>query len=123
MNLTSASLIWVSVGLLLAGCGGGGGDAPVPLTATEVPKTVERAFANAPAETRKAATEIAADISTNPGLAVQGFDEMSRRPDLTPEQRQAMAQAALLAVAELQKAAASGNAQAKEALEARAARK
>jgi len=122
MNPTSASLICVSVGLLLAGCGGGG-DAPVPLTATEVPKTVERAFADAPAETRKAATEIAADISTNPGLAVQGFDEMSRRPDLTPEQRQAVAQAALLAVAELQKAAASGNVQAKDALEARAARK
>ncbi len=110
-------------GVILVGCGPGSSEAPAALSTAEVPRTVEAAFATAPAETRKAVTEIAADISTNPDMAVQGLEQFSKRPDLSAEQREATAQAMAAAIAELQKAAASGNAQAKEALEARAARK
>jgi hypothetical protein len=108
---------------LLGGCSDGPGDAPAAITAAEAPKTVEAAFAGASADTRKAAVEMAGDISTNPEGAIHGFEQMSRSPDLTPEQRAAMAQAMAAAIAELQRAAASGSADAQKALEARAARK
>lgn len=117
-NLLAVSLLLVGA----AGCGRSK-EAPSAMTATEVPKAVDAAFADASADTKKAAAEIAADIPTNPGAAIQGFEQMSKRPDLTPAQREAMAQATMAAIAELQRAAAAGNAQAQEALEARAARK
>jgi hypothetical protein len=108
--------------LVLSGCGGAG-DAPAEVSAQDVPQKVGAAFADAPAETRKAAEEMAADVSTKPDEAIRGFEQMSQRPELTPAQRDAMAQAMAAAISELQKAAAAGNAQAQQALEARAARK
>ena len=113
----------VILGVFLAGCGSETSVAPAALTSAEVPKTVEAAFATAPAETRQAVTEITADIASNPDQAVQGLEQFSKRPDLSAEQREATAQAMAAAIAELQKAAAAGDPQAKEALEARAARK
>lgn len=121
--IAHASTFGVILVILLAGCKPPGGEAPVVISAAEVPKTVESAFATAPAETRKAVAEITADISSNPDLAVQGLEQFSKRPDLSAEQREATAQAMAAAIAELQKAAANGNSQAQEALEARAARK
>jgi hypothetical protein len=116
-------ILGAALAVLLAGCGSETSEAPAALAPAEVPKTVEAAFATAPAETRKAVTEITADISANPDMAVQGLEQFSKRPDLSAEQREATAQAMAAAIAELQKAAASGDPQAKEALEARAARK
>lgn len=66
---------------------------------------------------------MANDIAANPVGALGGLEEISKRPELTPEQRDAAAKAMMSAIAELQKAAAGGNDAAQQALEARAARK
>jgi len=109
--------------LLAAGCkpsATGHLDAP---PVEEVPQQLQEAFADAPAETREMAVELAGKVSADTPAAAEGLEALSYRDDLTPEQRKAVAEAMMAALLELQRAAAAGDQRAQEAVAARAARK
>ena len=105
------------------GCSREGTAPPAVLTAGEVPERIESVFATAPTEARQAAADLSGSLEAQPAGAFFGFQELSYRPDLTPEQRTAVAQAMMAARAKLEAAAAGGDAAAREALEQQAARK
>ena len=115
------------VGLTVIACLSGCGPAEVKqveaLKVEQVPQKMEEAFATAPPEARQAATELAASIQTQPADAFFGLQALGYRSDLSPEQRQAAAQAMLAAREKLEAAAAAGDAAARQALEQQAARK
>jgi hypothetical protein len=115
-----------ALGMLLlsnTGCGRPEAPAVAPMAAEEVPAKMEEAFAGAPAEARQAAVSLSGELESKPADAFFGFQELSYRSDLTPEQRTALAQAMLAARARLEAAAAGGDANARQALEQQAARK
>lgn len=113
----------VLLGVLPSGCGRDGPKPVEPAKVEEVPKQIEEAFATAPAEARQAAKDLSASIPTQPADAFFGLQALGYRPDLTQEQRTALAQAMLAAREKLAEAAANGNAAARDALEQQAARK
>ncbi len=94
-----------------------------PPPAEEVPASVQQAFAGAPEEVRHTATAAAGDLQADPANAYQGFEAIMMRPDITPEQRKAAADAMAASLLQLQRAAAAGDQRAQAAMEARAARK
>lgn len=107
----------------LVGCGSGEVKPMETLTAEEAPKKIGEVFAGAPADARRAATELADSIQSQPADAFFGFQALSYRSDLTPEQSQVVAQAMLTAREKLAAAAANGDDAARQALEQQAARK
>lgn len=129
MNPTSpnrflqALCVAVLLGVLPSGCGRDGPKQVEAAKAEEVPKQIEEAFATAPAEARQAAKELSASIPSQPADAFFGLQALGYRPDLTQEQRTALAQAMLAAREKLAEAAANGSTAAREALEQQAARK
>lgn len=123
-----SSLWWAGVlagAFLWMGCRRDGvehaGSEPPPVEA--VPASVQEAFAGASEEVRHTATAAAGDIQADPANAYQGFEAIMMRPDITPEQRKAAADALSASLLQLQRAAAAGDRRAQEAMEARAARK
>lgn len=124
-KMAAARLAAVGLTLIacLSGCGRGEVKQVEALKAEEVPQKIEEAFATAPAEARQAATALATSIQSQPADAFFGLQALGYRPDLSPEQRQAAAQAMLAAREKLEAAAAAGDATARQALEQQAARK
>jgi len=109
-------------GLLLAGCG----DKPVPepIAKADVPKTLDTAFNGANPEAR-AAAKAASDAlqKDEQSMALEALEALSRKTDLTPEQREAAAKAALSVRAGILDAANKGDAAAKAYLDEQRARK
>ena len=125
--MTSRLPIAVAVPLLVltltSGCGRDNAKSVEVIAAKEVPHSIEKAFAGAPDDARKAASELSNNLESQPADAFFGFQSLSYRPDLTSEQRTAVAQAILAAHERLVAEAAKGSASAREALEQQAARK
>lgn len=116
------TLTLLCAALLLPGCGDK--PAPEPISAAEVPKTLDTAFSGASAEAKaaaKAATE--ALQKDEQSMALEALEALSRKTDLTPEQRDAAAKAALSVRAGILDAANKGDAAAKAYLDEQRARK
>ena len=84
----------------------------------ETAPALESAFKGAPQEAREqAAQAVTALQSQNDGAALTQLQELSQRPSLTPEQRQAAMNSWWAVNARLRQAAAGGNTAAQELLE------
>jgi hypothetical protein len=110
---------------LLACCScGKNGDAPQAVSLTEASSAVKSAFAAAPAELKQSADAAAQGIAD--GQYVSSFvqlDDLASRPELTPEQRESLAQSQVAVMLKLTEAAAQGDENAAKALEVHRARK
>jgi hypothetical protein len=79
---------------------------------------VKDAFAKAPPEVKKLAEEATASLNSGQAIpAFLGLRQIAGRPDLTPEQRQAVSGAIISANQELRSAAQRGDKAAAEILE------
>jgi len=107
---------------LFTGCGDKAPPAPIPTA--EVGKTLDGAFANAPAEAKKwskaASDAVAKDEASE---AIELLEQLSRQPDLTPEQRAAAAVSSLSVRTKLMVDAAKGDKKAQAILDEQRARK
>src|SRR5262245_37813109 len=89
-DVIRSTLMLSAAVVLCAGCRKGGGNAGSSVTVEQVPATMESAFRNAPEELKTQATEAASAVqSQNDSSAFVQLDGLTRRTDLTPEQRQA----------------------------------
>jgi hypothetical protein len=107
------------VGALLAvGCSKSGKAANTVATPEQALATVEKAFKDAPADVKQQASEaVSALQSQNDVAAFVQFDTLSKRSELTAEQRQAAFASWMAANVRLQQAAANGNKTARELLD------
>jgi hypothetical protein len=105
-------------------CGCGEKPAPEPISAAEVPKTLDNAFNSASPEARAAAKAAAEALQKDEqSMALEALEALARKTDLTPEQREAAAKAAISVRAGIVDAAAKGDAAAQAYLEEQRARK
>lgn len=105
-------------------CGCGDKPAPEPIATAEVPKTLDNAFKSASADDRAAAKAAAEALQKDEqSMALDALEALARKPDLTPEQREAAAKAALSVRAGIVDAANKGDAAAQAFLEQQRARK
>ena len=105
-------------------CGCGEKPAPEPISAAEVPKTLDNAFNSASPEARAAAKAAAEALQKDEqSMALEALEALARKTDLTPEQREAAAKAAISVRAGIVDAAAKGDAAAQAFLEEQRARK
>jgi hypothetical protein len=104
--------------LAAAGCGADGDSRPAAVSAVQAPSTLKDAFKGASDEVRGQADAAGSALGggDTPG-AFFSLVNLSGRPDLTPEQREAAAAAMVAAKAKLAAAAAQGDARSREALE------
>jgi hypothetical protein len=102
---------------LLGGCGKSTvAEAPLPLG--EVPAAVQSAVQQSPEEVRAIAGEvITAMEGREESAAFLNLAELSERPELTPEQRRAVARSLAALQEQVQAAAAKGDKKAEQALE------
>jgi hypothetical protein len=104
--------------LLGIGCSKNTKGAAATVTTEEAPATIEKAFRDASAEAKQQATEAATAVQAqNDAAAFVRLENLSGRPDLTAEQRQAAFASWMAVNARLQKSAADGNNAARELLE------
>ncbi|MBM3903433.1 MAG: hypothetical protein FJ379_15305 [Verrucomicrobia bacterium] len=97
---------------------------PTPIPAAEIPKTLENTFSSAsPAMKEAMGTAARALEGGDQSVALESLEELSRQPDLTPEQRDAAARAALTVRGSILEAASKGDEAAKAYLEQQRARK
>jgi hypothetical protein len=114
LGLTLASALL----LLAAGCGKKSNTAKTTMAPEQVAATVEKAFQDAPAGVKQQAAEAVASLqSQNDAAAFVQFDSLSKRSELTAEQRQAAFDSWMAANLRLQQAAANGNKTARDLLE------
>lgn len=106
----------LSLGAVLCGCKPAG-SAPPPLAADAVPATLEKAFANAPAEVSTTAQAVAQAARQKDPDAVLVLMELSSRPELTPEQRTAASASMNGLLDQARKQAAQGDAAAAAVIE------
>jgi len=103
--------------VLVVGCSKSGKTATVATPQQEL-VTVEKAFKDAPADVKQQASEaVSALQSQNDVAAFVQFDTLSKRSELTAEQRQAAFASWMAANQRLQQAAANGNKTARELLD------
>ncbi len=110
--------------LLMGTSGCGEPPPPTPIPAAEIPKTLESTFSSAsPAMKEAMGTATRALEGGDQSVALESLEELSRQPDLTPEQRDAAARAALTVRGSILEAASKGDEAAKAYLEQQRARK
>lgn len=110
--------LWIG----MSGCGEP--PPPTPIPAAEIPKTLETTFSSAsPAMKEAMGTATRALEGGDQSVALESLEELSRQPDLTPEQRDAAARAALTVRGSILEAASKGDEAAKAYLEQQRARK
>jgi hypothetical protein len=113
LGLTLASAL-----LLATGCSKGGKNASATVTPEQVPRTVEQAFQDAPTDVKQQAAQAVSSLqSQNDVAAFVQFDSLSKRSELTAEQRQAAFASWMAANERLQQAAANGNKTARDLLD------
>jgi hypothetical protein len=93
-------------------------EAPAPATPAEAQAAMQDAFKQASPELKAAADETAAAIEREPTKALGQLQGISANVDLTSEQRRAAEQSMFLLLKKLRDAAAKGDANAEQALEA-----
>ncbi|MEO8425815.1 MAG: hypothetical protein ABI651_01755 [Verrucomicrobiota bacterium] len=93
-------------------------EAPAPATPAEAQAAMQDAFKQANPELKSAADETAAAIDREPAKALGQLQGITANVDLTSEQRRAAEQSTLLLLKKLREAAAKGDANAEQALEA-----
>ncbi len=125
MDITNSFRSLAAAALCAAAfCGCGEKPAPEPISAAEVPKTLDTAFNGAPPEARAAAKAAAEALQKDEqSMALDALEALARKTDLTPEQREAAAKAAVSVRAGIVDAAAKGDAAAQAYLEEQRARK
>jgi hypothetical protein len=94
------------------------GEAPSPATPAQAQTAMQDAFKQASPELKAAADETAAAIEREPANALGKLQAISSNVDLTSEQRRAAEQSMLLLLKKLREAAAKGDANAEQALDA-----
>lgn len=103
--------------LTVTGCGRNS-DAPPAVTVKEAPVQVRQAFSKASTPDQKAAEEVGQAVSDGAyDVALGRISSLGIRPDLTPEQRTALAQSRVAVMIQLQQAAAAGDAKAQQIIE------
>ena len=100
----------------MIGCKNAG--APASATPAEAQAAMQDAFKQASPELKAAADETAAAMDREPTKALGQLQGISANVDLTSEQRRAAEQSMLLLLKKLRDAAAKGDANAEQALEA-----
>jgi hypothetical protein len=125
MEITNSFRSLAAVALCAATlCGCGDKPAPEPISAAEVPKTLDTAFNGASPEARAAAKAAAEALQKDEqSMALDALEALARKTDLTPEQRDAAAKAAVSVRAGIVDAASKGDAAAQAYLEEQRARK
>ncbi len=126
MDITNSFRSLATVVALCAAtfCGCGDKPAPEPISAAEVPKTLDNAFNTASPEARAAAKAAAEALQKDEqSMALDALEALAQKTDLTPEQREAAAKAAVSVRAGIVDAAAKGDAAAQAYLEEQRARK
>ena len=104
--------------LLQIGCSRSNQGAATKVTPEEAPATIESAFRDAAPEVKQQASEAATAVEAqNDAAAFARLENLSGRPDLTPEQRKAAFDSWMAVNARLQESAAKGNSAAQELLE------
>jgi len=93
-------------------------EAPAPATPAEAQAAIQDAFKQATPELKAAADETAVAIEREPAKALGQLRGISANLDLTLEQRRAAEQSMFLLLKNLRDAAAKGDANAEQALEA-----
>lgn len=119
--MKSSLVLGPLVGLLLAaglmGCGRGGA-APEAVPVGEAPSKVRQAFDSSGAELKKAADEASQALADGAyDVSLGRIADLSARADLSPEQRQALAQSRIAVMRKLQEQAAAGDAKANQIME------
>lgn len=100
------------------GCSRNNKGATTTVAPDEASATIETAFRDAPVEVKQQATEAATAVQAqNDTAAFVRLENLSGRPDLTAEQRQAAFASWMAVNARLQQSAANGNSAARELLE------
>jgi hypothetical protein len=126
MSFRSAGVAALAGALLLllsSGCGKGS-EAPPPVSIAEAPAGVKSAFAGSSAGLKQAADEAAQGIANGDYVDSLGrLQDLSANPELTPEQRRALAESQQAVMIKLAEAAAAGDAKAAESVETHRARK
>ena len=93
-------------------------EAPAPADSAEAQAAMQDAFKQANPDLKAAADETAAAIEREPAKALGQLQGISANVDLTSEQRRAAEQSMFLLLKKLRDAAAKGDANAEQALEA-----
>ncbi len=115
-SLFKSAVIVFSFAFFAAGCKPSANRAA--LTPEQIPGTVTNAFREAAPEVKNLADEVAASLhNQEEPKAFWELQELSARPDLTPEQREAALRATLALNIRLQAAAAKGDKNAEEMLQ------
>lgn len=116
MKRLFVSISLVAAGLCFCACkkDSVADDAAKPVTKQEM----QQAFAGAAPELRQAAEQASTDAEgANSGESLERLQALSEVPDLTPEQRQAIARSRNAMLKQLQAEAAGGNAQAQQTIQ------
>jgi hypothetical protein len=101
--------------LTAAGCGSGNDPAPAVSSPEAAAPALEATFQDASGETKQEMEEAVAAIqSQNDGEAYLHLESLSQKPELTPEQRQAMVEAWMAVNRRLAAAASNGDTAAEE---------
>lgn len=111
-----------ALGLLLVACSKDEGPVAVPID--QAPEAVNSAFATAPDDVRLAAEKAAQSVAA--GQYVNSYfslEALSSNPNLTPEQRRALAESQMAVMGKITEAANQGDQQAEQAIQMHRARK
>lgn len=109
---------WLTSSLMLAaGCSKSGAGGPAPLAADQIPTAVNQAFATAPADTRQQVASVVTDAQAkDSSTTFVDLQNLSARPDLTPQQRQIVVRAMQTTFQQVRAEATNGNPAAQKVL-------
>jgi hypothetical protein len=111
------AVLLLACACVAAGCGSSS-DAPEALTMDEISSAAPNAFAGAQAEIAQLSNEAIEAINQQDYTTAWGkLQDLSARPDLTPEQREFVAQSIASVAAEVARAEEAGDEAARQALQ------
>ncbi len=112
----SVSLLALSL-LIAAGCSKSGASAPDALAADKIPDAVNQAFAGAADDARQQVASVVTDVQAkDSSTAFVDLQNLSVRPNLTPEQRQVVVRAMQTTLQQVRADATNGNSTAQKVL-------
>ena len=111
-----AGLALLALLVLAAGCGRKHVPAP-PISAEQVPQTLENAFQEANPEVSNTVSEVVTAVRQDDPQALEGLQELATKPDLSVQQREAATRALQALLEKLRAEEAKGNKKAAQAME------